>query len=112
MSLPDYAHTKGEWWEIVDAIWPDILTIFSNVGFDLNEANYAEEIGPVSFHSKPFAANMEEMKTERNDRLSVWLHRAWAAAPDLPSIHGWPSWSRFCDLCSESHVLENDNADR
>lgn len=110
-ELPEYAKTAEEWWQIADAIWPDIQAIFGRVGFDLWETKYAETIGPATDHERPFGENMAALRVARDVVLATWLERAWEAAPDRPYIHGWPSWHRFCDLCSESHVLDPEEAE-
>ena len=86
-DLPDYATTADEWWTITDRIWPAILDIFERVGMGSSiEA-------------------LEHLKASRDPGTAEALNAAWVAAPDAGFIHTWPQWGRFCDLCSECHVL-------
>lgn len=86
-DLPDYATTEEEYWKIVDRIWPAILDIFDRVGMS---------------EKSPEAT---ELRLAHDPKLSDLFNEAWAAAPDAYFIHSWPQWGRFCDLCSECHVL-------
>lgn len=87
-DLPDYATTADEWWLITDRIWPAILDIAQRVGADADDMQ-----------------RLESLKGERKPELSALFNDLWIKAPDAGFIHTWPQWSRFCDLCSESHVL-------
>jgi hypothetical protein len=95
-DLPAYAKTAEEYWKITDRIWPAILDIFDRVG-----------VGGQAIEA-------ERMRVARDRKLADLFNEAWAAAPDAFFIHSWPQWGRFCDLCSEFHVLhqEDDDAER
>lgn len=100
-DLPEYATTADEWWLIVDRIWPAILDIFERTGL-MRTQRFGDESGEINM---PFPDYVEKLKTERDRRLARWLEHAWTEAPDASFIHTWPQWGRFCDLCSEQHVL-------
>ena len=51
---------------------------------------------------------IDKLEEEGNPLLAQLLNTIWLDAPDTPSIHSWPNWHNFCDLCSEMHVLEPD----
>jgi hypothetical protein len=86
-ALPDYAKTAEEWWQITDCIWPAILDIFERVDMSAR------------------TTEAETWRAARDPKLAALLEEAWAAAPDAYFIHTWQQWGRFCDLCSEQHVL-------
>lgn len=89
-TLPPYAKTAEEWWLIVNTIWPAILDILGRVDMVASKER------------------AEKMRAAKEPALSELLDKAWAAAPDAYFIHTWPQWDRFCDLCSECHVLFPD----
>jgi hypothetical protein len=109
--------TEHRWWDNYAAIRDDIL---SYADFDI-------KVGEIAAHpsasrvvaksllehyrtnpDKTLEAVMDEFQAERDPRLALILDFLWNDAPDNPMIHDWPSWGRFCDLCSESYVLFED----
>lgn len=105
--------SKEDWWTSLDNNWPNIVAIFSNCGAPLDGNMWSDGIGKeVTYHSEIFIVMIERLKKERNgSELHHWLNLCWFAAPDSEYIHHWPSWSAFCDLCSEDWVFEEEVID-
>ena len=87
--MMDYPKTKAEYWQLVDAHWTDLYNII------------------VKFLPRENLDRADILRKERNAELGVWFDRAWASAPDDPSIHDIPGWGLLCDLCSEAYVLND-----
>jgi hypothetical protein len=52
--------------------------------------------------------DLDKWAKERNSEIASVFNNAWFNAPDSGRIHLIPAWHIFCDLCSESYLL-NDN---
>lgn len=106
--------TEEQWWDEYAAIRDDIMTY---ADFDLKVrviAAHPAASGVVSksllehYRANPeksLEAVMDEFEAERDERLALILEFLWSDAPDSPAIYSWPSWGRFCDLCSASHLV-------
>ncbi len=100
-------NTPDDWWELLDASWPDILNIFRRlVALDTyvwDETTSKDDL-PLK-HDHTLLQELHNLRTARNHKqLHHWLERVWGAAPDKATIHEWNSWSALCDLCSEYQV--------
>mgnify|MGYP000353443099 FL=1 len=90
MKAVGYPTTKEEYWAIVDKYWPEIKDI-------LLKFTYLDP------------DDLDKWAKERNSEIASVFNDAWFNAPDNGRIHLIPAWHIFCDLCSESYLL-NDNA--
>lgn len=102
--------TADDWWKIVDDHWNDFLECFDLCGAPMGSTAWNE------FKTDGFGYEMveHELTLERTlwkakeDRDHATIHKlfniCWAAAPDKPYIHSWPSWGHLCDVCSEYPV--------
>jgi hypothetical protein len=104
--------TTDDWWLLVESHWQNILNIFANVdaplGTDENGHWWSDEIGgKITRHEKALIEVLLEARENGDHQtLHAFFEKVWVAAPDLKYIHSWPSWSIFCDLCSEYWVFE------
>lgn len=85
--------SQDDWWELFDAIRPQINECCVNAGvshliLELDEASRSRD----------------GMETAR------LLNKCWESAPDHPIIHTWPRWGDLCDLCSECWVFAEEDA--
>ena len=48
-------------------------------------------------------------RLNQDPKIADIFEQAWGAAPDSSSIHHIPSWGVLCNLCSEAHVLFDDD---
>lgn len=85
-----YPKTTEEYWKIVEEYWDNISSILHN------------------FLPPTDVALAESYRKEQNKEIVSLFNNAWHNAPDSPTIHSIPSWFIFCDLCSESYVLYDD----
>ncbi len=104
--------TPDDWWLALDTHWANILEIYQNCNAPLEgkfwrETAYGDEIN----HDKSLLATLEDAKRDRDHEIvHKYLNLLWAAAPDKPYIHEWPSWDVLCDLCSEVWVFNPEEA--
>lgn len=85
MTWSGIINSPSDWWSAVDRHWDALLAICDRVGLPTED--------------------LDQLRTERDDRLASRLEKAWGMAPDSPKIHLWPGWHVLCDLCSERDVL-------
>jgi len=78
-----YAKNLDEWWFLVTHYWGDLL-------------GFLQRLGPEKLVG---AKRAFENKEARN--MHGYLHKAWEALPDHPSIHAMPGFYSLCDLCSD-----------
>lgn len=83
-----YPVTISDWWSLVDKNWPKLKMLIAK--FDPQDVVKAAEF--KDYRSKHLASIFEE---------------TWHRAPDKPFLHTEPGWSVLCDLCSESHLLND-----
>ena len=111
--------TKQDWWDQYEVIQDDIkgymdvdnvdyivahpraLIAFGKTVLEVYKEHPGESLDDV----------MDALRDAKDKRLANILNSIWIDAPDSPSIHSWPSWHKFCDLCSERHLLEDDQID-
>jgi hypothetical protein len=105
--------TANDWWTLVDRNWDKIVDIFDRAGAPLGEHWWSDGIGlDATYHDQVFLAMLTRLRDDRdNAGLARWFNLCWLAAPDDRSIHSWPFWSDFCDLCSETWVFDPENED-
>lgn len=106
---------KASWWEEYERIQNDIKSFTGDMPVPdvLRHGDYAVRIlGQTSVDAykehqdKTIFEVWDILRDARDRRLWNILNGIWNDAPDSPSIHGWPSWGAFCDLCSEGgHIL-------
>jgi hypothetical protein len=84
-----YPTTKEEYWAIVDKYWPEIKDI-------LLKFTYLDP------------DDLDKWAKERNSEIASVFNDAWFNAPDNGRIHLIPAWHIFCDLCSETYLLNNN----
>lgn len=103
--------TPDDWWHAVVTHWSDIVEIFELAGAPLGDHWWSDGINKESsHHPEVFLAFITRLRDERDHRqLARWFNLCWMAAPDSPRIHSWPSWSLFCDLCSETWVFDDNS---
>lgn len=108
--------TADDWWNEYAAVKDDIKSFTSNVevsaivnnpraeyvlGKTSMEVYRTEEYKDLNAHDV-----WDKLEEAKDKRLWFVLQGIWNDAPDSRAIHGWPSWGRFCDLCSEGpHCL-------
>ncbi len=85
-----YPCTALEWWSNVNTNWKDLW----NMGRVYLDA--------------PTAMQMDLFRIGRNNKLSDVLRQLWYTLPDSPRARTLPGFGVLCDLCSERHVLENN----
>jgi len=91
----DHPKTKEDYWATVDEYWPELLQLILTYA----PATLDELVGD----KKAVAAT--KLKQERSVKLCEMFNQAWASAPDDGRIHLLPAWNVLCDLCSECHLL-------
>ena len=97
-------NSETDWWNGVEKYWPQLLAIM---------AKYLPLDGHEDLDKKvlvePLYVAVERLKHYKDKELVRYFNAAWRAAPDHPSIHQNYGWGVLCDLCSEDHVLyENE----
>lgn len=101
--------TPDEWWQAVNDNWNDLIKII--YCYLRTEEPAHEDVRNLTTKEIGITimADILKAKTERDwHRLWRYFHWAWEAAPDTITIHSIPSWSVFCDLCSETWVFQPD----
>jgi hypothetical protein len=83
----NYPKTKEEYWEVVDTYWIDLYNIL------------------YMYLPKDQVVEADNLRLQKNPKISNLFNNAWFNAPDNRSIHSIPSWFVLCDLCSESYLL-------
>ncbi|UTC30016.1 hypothetical protein STASHLEY_00820 [Brevundimonas phage vB_BpoS-StAshley] len=110
-------NTADNWWTEYSAIKDDIKMFTRNItvksivsnpramsvlGKTSMEVYSTEEYADLRVHDV-----WDKLEEAKDKRLWFVLQGLWNDAPDSISIHSWPSWGRFCDLCSEGpHCLD------
>ena len=84
--MKDYPLNKEEYWQLVDRHWADLINIVCVYNPDKVEE----------------AANYRLNQDPKIDKI---FQDTWWSAPDSLSLHYIPSWNILCNLCSEAHVL-------
>lgn len=106
-------NTPEDWWAEYAAIADDVKGYIGNTTVQqvAEHPLAARRFGGTALAAmgeRPdgtVAEAMDALLAARDPRLATILNSIWVDAPDSASIHSWPSWGRFCDLCSEAHVL-------
>lgn len=85
-----YPKNEEEYWNIVDSHWDKLYDILA------------------CFLPRERLATADNLRLSKDPKIARLFNEAWFNAPDSPSIHSIPAWHVLCDLCSESHVLHED----
>lgn len=99
--------TPEDWWQILEAVWDDILIATQRLGFDLSvlATDDLTRDGKM-VDGKNCLEDMIAAKNRRDwSRIRQYLGAFWSAAPDRTFIRDLPGWSQLCDLCSEDWVF-------
>jgi len=99
------------WWRLLDQNWEKLLSICEQFLYlDQLAGKTPFDFGggravyiPVSKRNPKVDGSLREdiarCRMKRDVRLSLYLHAAWAEAPDDFSVHLIPGWSVLCNLC-------------
>lgn len=87
-----YAQTAQQWWDILKDWWDEITAIWYKFIPDT-----------------PSPEILLAARKRRDPALVRFCHVAWMNAPDNGTIHAIPGWEVLCDLCSECHVLYDED---
>ena len=123
----DYATTKEEWWQIVDRHWVKLKNIVLNCypaqkgfpkgGYEVsNHPLMAPQIAcnavirEIQEGEKPISKisldeYIEELRERKDPKLDEVFQSTWFGMPETGFIRQTPGFHIFCDLCSESYVL-------
>jgi hypothetical protein len=104
-STYHYPRNKEEWWKNLEAWWPELLALINTYGCRLS--NPRDPLATM----EPAATELERMKQAKDEKMALILEEAWCNAPDHGSIHTNKGWDVLCDLCSESYVLTENQAE-
>ena len=96
---------REDWWNAVDEHWKDLRRILYRY---LPMAGHEGIEGEIL--TQPLPLVIEELQESGDPELARYFEAAWAAAPDSPEIHAIPGWGVLCDLCSERHVLDEEQS--
>lgn len=96
--------SKDEWWQAVDDNWQSLLEIIfhhmdhTHPAYDTPGQEDTPETG------RNIAEELEHLREARDSKLARYLQASWCLASDA---YAWSvdGWGQFCDLCSEEHVL-------
>jgi len=136
MTYSNYPKTKEEWWEFVNENWENILKIvldyypaqsdFPKDGWYLSSEVSSEDFltapqkacngvikdiqekEPIWQNKESFKNYVIKLKEDRDVELSNIFSSTWFGMPECESIRRVPGFNVFCDLCSESYVLEEE----
>jgi hypothetical protein len=122
--MTSYPTTKEEWWQSLEDNWDKILPMI--LDYYPNQDDFPEKGWPVEiaaqaacndiikelrekhpiWKSKDFLkAHVTHLKDTRDSALDSILQSTWFGMPENPRVRELPGFFKFCDLCSEAHVL-------
>ena len=105
-----YPKTAEEWWKLVDDNWEAIVGILERFLplHSLATDPPGKLNGKILMYTN-LADILRAKKNKDGHKLCRYFNGAWNEAPDDPSIHNILGWDLLCDLCSEEHVLYEEN---
>lgn len=96
-----------DWWTAVETNWDDLSGILHRFVPTYECANHKKEFTVETMWQHILQAK----KTHDGETLARYFNMAWWNAPDDYTIHLIPGWGVLCDLCSEEHVLYQEDDD-
>jgi hypothetical protein len=88
--MKTYPENKDQYWRLVDQHWADLINI-------------------VYMYAPNKVEDASNYRLNQDPKINNVFQDSWWNAPDSPSIHYIPSWSVLCNLCSEAHVLFDED---
>lgn len=131
----NYPKTPDEWWNQLNDNWDSIKSIL--LKYYPNQADFPEDGWPLPRTSlqnpqkacncvikditqtgriwqtkSSLADHLEALRESKDIEIARIVNSTWFGLPESPSIRSTPGFFVFCDLCSESRVLyENEGFD-
>ena len=130
--MDDYPKTKDEWWDFVEKYWEQLESIVMN--YYPNQSTFPKDGWPLtdqSLHAPQQACNtiikslrkekpiwetlgsfneyLLNLKRAKDIKLAEIFEESWFGIPETSGSRNIPGLFVFCDLCSESYVLYEEN---
>ena len=101
-------NNKEEWWKLLDEHWDNIRDIIFH-HLDPNAPSYTiPGDNKSALTGLLLFKELEVLRDARDPKLNRYLNVSWCMASDTYA-YSVPSWSQFCNLCSENWVFEEED---